>query len=609
MVEAVLGIFINREKVELILANPIIEFIFIILLFTFIATFLIHIALFNKLKNIRNYVRETNQMDMEPLNRFEKQFNDRQQTEAVKPETFVQEQFSSWRLFNIPVVSLIKTIQMTVSMFILIGVLGTFIGLTISLSSINTEGDQLVENVSAVLAGIDVAFYTSIAGMGLSLIMTVCLKIFNTEYLLTDIMLKAESILEGHEEGSMHRLIDVSETINESILRLQKTNEQSLQAIVNAFSGFQDYTSSLQQSAKDLAAFNDGLTDNLQQFQNLFHNMKQITDGFSDATTKLNTNFDTLFAYFKKADGRNERLSQTVEGMYERIKEASKAQKSIFEHFQASVDELKQYIHSIVEEQTDLQASFKSIIKQNSRLVDTMGQHNKEFKNVFGNNVSAQLAGIVSTLSKLSNDFDMLENAIGSLPEALETISHTQVEYKHLLIDRFEELKQFNRTFNNHLKSHADDSIRFDKQVQEASRTYEQIGLKNNELLHEINTVISKTAHISNEQERQIELKIAHLTDALTKHVAILGSTLEDKLDRVVRNMHETAEKTSDGLNRDFRELSRITGDIQKENFRFIQQILQELSREIQQLNRQLSVTGQHVAQRNQTARLSQNEF
>src|SRR5699024_12500325 len=109
---------------------------------------------------------------------FEKEFEKRQAGESIQVETFVQEKISSWRMANIPVVNLIKLVQMTVSVFILLGVLGTFIGLTISLVSIETTGDQLVENVSGVLSGIDVAFYTSIVGMGFSLIMTVLVRMF-----------------------------------------------------------------------------------------------------------------------------------------------------------------------------------------------------------------------------------------------------------------------------------------------------------------------------------------------------------------------------------------------------------------------------------------------
>ncbi|MGM8364354.1 MotA/TolQ/ExbB proton channel family protein [Virgibacillus sp. W0181] len=609
MVELILGIFTSKAKVEAILSNPMIEFIFIILFVTFFVALFVHIALFNRLKNIRNYLKETNRMDIDPLNDFEKQFNERQQSESVRPETFVQEKFSGWRLFGVPVVSLIKIIQMTVSVFIIIGVLGTFIGLTISLSSINTTGEQLVENVAAVLAGIDIAFYTSIVGMGLSLIMTVIIKLLNTEYMLTDIMLKVESNFEGNEEGSIGRLIEVSETINYSILGLQETNEQSLGAIVQAFSGFQEYTTGLQQSAKDLALFNEGLSENLQQFQELFNHMKEVTDGFGASTTKLNKNFDTLFSYFKKVDGKNERMVKAMEHTHENIKEVANAQVNTLAQFETSVEELKEFILSIVETQQSLQDSFQKMNHKSSDLVEKMGEHNKEFKNVFGGNLSSQLAGIVSNLSELSKDFDMLENAIKGLPEALDIINQTQAEYKHLLSDRFDELKEFNRSFNNHLKSHADESRNFEKQLHDASQTYEQMSLKNSQLLSEMNTMISHMNHTSKQQENQIGSHISLLKDALTKHVDVLEGTLGDRLDRVVRSINDSVEMTTEGLNREFKELGRLSEDMQQANFRYMQQILQELSREIQMLNRQLNTVSQQAANRNSNIRLNQNEY
>src|SRR5699024_6551713 len=195
MLQFIVELFTSERIAEDILSNPITELIFMILFIAFFLTLVIHLGLFAKLKKIRNYIDTTNQMDIEPLNTIKAQYDWSRQEESVKPETFVQEKFSGWRVFNVPVVNLIKMVQMTVSVFILIGVLGTFIGLTIALGSIDATGSQLVENIAAVLSGIDVAFYTSIAGMGLSLIMTVLIKVFNTEYMLTDIMLKVESHL------------------------------------------------------------------------------------------------------------------------------------------------------------------------------------------------------------------------------------------------------------------------------------------------------------------------------------------------------------------------------------------------------------------------------
>src|SRR5690625_5284621 len=173
MIQAFLEMFTTEQKAAAMLANPIIEFIFMLLFLLFVITVFVHFSLFMKLRTIRGHIKETNRMDIEPLRSFKEQFVEHQSEESVHVETFVQEKFSSWRLFNVPVINLIKMIQATVSIFILINVLRTFIGLTISLGSINSASDQLVENVASVLSGIDVAFYTSIVGMGFSLIMTV----------------------------------------------------------------------------------------------------------------------------------------------------------------------------------------------------------------------------------------------------------------------------------------------------------------------------------------------------------------------------------------------------------------------------------------------------
>ncbi|WP_010530169.1 MotA/TolQ/ExbB proton channel family protein [Lentibacillus jeotgali] len=607
MLQFILELFTSEQKAEALLSNPTINLIFMVLFIGFSLTLLVHFTLFMKLKRIRNYLDETNRMDIQPLQAFKEQFDRGQQSESVKPETFVQEKFSDWRVYNVPVVSLIKMVQMTVSVFILIGVLGTFIGLTISLGSINATGSQLVENVAAVLSGIDVAFYTSIAGMGLSLIMTVLIKVFNTEHMLTDIMLKVESNLEGDEQNRFSQLIDVSEAINDSIVRLQETNQKSLTGIEDAFSGFQDYTSSLQQSAEDLAKFNDGLSSNLQDFQALFHHMKKITDGFGESATKLNNNFDSLFSYFKKMDGKNERMAKAFENTYERVKEVSTVQMDTLNQFEESVAELKSFISSIMEGQESIQASFEKITQKNHDLAEKMDAHNKEFKQVFGSDLSSKLTGIISSVGDLSKDFDKMGDSIARLPEALDVINQTQAEYKFLLTDRFDELKEFNRTFNRHLKAHDEESKAFERQMQEAGRTYENMGRQNNELINDINRTISQMNNAFNQRENQIEASVHVLKDTLSNYVAGVERQLGDKLDQLSRNINDSMVKTNDGMKQEFQEIRRLSEDIQQTNSRSMQQMLQELTREIQGLNRQLNAFGQQTG--NQGTGMRPNDY
>lgn len=607
MLQLILELFTSEQIAKDILSNPTTELIFTILFIIFFLTLLVHLSLFTKLKKTRNYMETTNKMDMEPLHTFKAQFDRMLEEESVKPETFVQEKFSGWRVFNVPIVNLIKMVQMTVSIFILIGVLGTFIGLTISLGSINATDGQLVENIASVLSGIDVAFYTSIAGMSLSLLMTVLIKVFNTEYMLTDIMLKVESNLEGNGQDGMSQLIEVSEAINHSILHLQETNQQSLTGIENAFSGFQEYTSGLQQSAKDLATFNEGLSSNLQEFQELFHHMKDVTDGFGESTTKLNNNFDSLFSYFKKMDGKNERMAKAFENTYEKVKEVSTAQIDTLNHFEESVAELKSFTSSIMEGQETIQTSFEKITQKSSDLAEKMETHNKEFKQIFGSDLSSKLTGIITNIGELSKDFDKMGGSISQLPQALEVINQTQAEYKYLLSDRFDELKEFNRTFNSHLKAHSEESEAFEKQVHEATQTYEKLGMQNNQLINDINKTIFQMNNTFNQRENQVEASVDILKNTLSNYVAGLEGTMGGKLDQVARSINESVGLTNEGIKKEFQEIRRLSEEIGQNNSRHIQQMLQDLSREIQGLNRQLNAVGQQTG--NSGVRLDQNDY
>nr|WP_235788422.1 MotA/TolQ/ExbB proton channel family protein [Salipaludibacillus sp. CUR1] len=600
--------FTSEQQAQAILSNQVIEFIFMVLFVSFAIACLVHLILFSRLKRIRHFLHMSDSLDIDPLRAFKLEFYKKQQEEPVKVDTFVQQKFSSWRVFNIPVVSLIKMIQMTVSMFILIGVLGTFIGLTMSLGSIDSTGDQLVENVAAVLAGIDVAFYTSIAGMGFSLIMTILLRVANTEYLLTDIMLKTESHLEETEQDPMSRLIEVSETINSSIVELKETNQQSLQNIEKAFHGFQEYTVGLQKSAEDLAKFNKGLSENLKEFTVLFKNIKKVTDGFGTAVTKLNNNFDQLFAYFSKMDKRNERMSQAFQYTYQQIEKLSTSQIKALNHFEESVEDWKTFISTMADRQEAAHGSFERMNAQSGELVTLMKENNKQFKGIFGTDVSSKLSGIQTSLRELTRDFDKLGNAIGHLPEALETINTTQAEYKHLLTDRFDDLKQFNQEFNQHIKAHARDSAEFEKQLHEASSTFEDIGSKNTQMIREINRTVSQMTDQFMQRENQIEASVDVLKETLSRYVSSLEGTLGDRLDKVSRNIGDYVMDMNGAIKKEFKQISDTSEESQQRNIRVMQQAIQDLQQEFQTLNRLLHSFSQEPARQPRRIRVGTND-
>src|SRR5690625_8048085 len=104
------------------------------------------------------------------------------------------------------------------------------------------------------------------------------------------------------------------------------------------------------------------------------------------------------------------------------------------------------------------------IMQQGDELVGTMGKHNATFKQVFGSDLSMKIGQVNTNVSELATGFNQLGSSIVKLPEALDVINETQTTHKDLLVDGFQELKEFNVLFSNHLKDHVTESTTFEKQ-------------------------------------------------------------------------------------------------------------------------------------------------
>ncbi len=204
------------------------------------------------------------------------------------------------------------------------------------------------------------------------------------------------------------------------------------------------------------------------------------------------------------------------------------------------------------------------------------------------------------------------------------------MKYKHLLSDRFRELEEFNRiniccltvfvslrnliehTFSEHLRDHSTQSTAFEQNVVEASRTYEQMGMKNNQVITEMNAVLAKMNQSFQQRERQLDAGVDLLKETITNYVANLEGTLGGKLDQVARNIGDSLELTTTGMRKEFTEIRRGSEEIQHNSFRSIQQLLQELGQEFQAFNRQMSSIsrfGQEAIHVNSGMGLSRNDY
>src|SRR5690625_6316767 len=114
----------------------------------------------------------------------------------------------------------------------------------------------------------------------------------------------------------------------------------------------------------------------------------------------------------------------------------------------------------------------------------------------------------------------------------------------------FQELKEFNVLFSNHLKDHVTESTTFEKQVRDASTSYEQMGKENNDLIRTINQVLSQMDLKFNQREHHLESSVGILKDTLANYMTQVEGTFGLKLDQVVRQIGDSMEQTSGDIKR-----------------------------------------------------------
>src|SRR5699024_8404426 len=230
-------------------------------------------------------------------------------------------------------------------------------------------------------------------------------------------------------------------------------------------------------------------------------------------------------------------MTEAFEHTYNNIQNVSEAQVQSLHEFDASVTELKDFTSSLLEGQADVRKTLENIIHRTEQLVNTMGAHHRTFKEIFGDDLPIQLSSISTYLEDLKKGFDHVGESIGTLPEALEVINQTQTEHRHLLADRFRELKEFNQTFSHHLKNHENEAANFTTQMRKTASTFEQMATKNSELIHDIHRMLDKVNQLFSQRDQQLDANVSSVKDALSNHVTYVENTLGQKLDTMIRTI------------------------------------------------------------------------
>ncbi len=216
-----------------------------------------------------------------------------------------------------------RFVKTSVSLMIILGLVGTFFGLTISISKLVTLLGQDVEQALSInasitdslinaLSGMSVAFVTSLFGISASIIMTLFNLFFNAPDRRISLMAQIEEYLDNRlfkevrEDYAKYNTIQTGD--GSAIQNVSGIDAQSLKVLTNALvnrlygvtgelansaesinqsvRSFENALQVFSESARDFKEFNHHLKDNIQRMsltfsdftQEMNHNVQQIAD-------------------------------------------------------------------------------------------------------------------------------------------------------------------------------------------------------------------------------------------------------------------------------------------------------------------------------------------
>lgn len=335
------------------------------------------------------------------------------------------------------------------NLFITLGIIGTFIGITFGISNLNFQNDTTLKNsINSLLSSMGTAFSSSILGIIFSIISQ---------------WLNKKLILENSKKSS-NRILDEIIGIRNDLKELNEVFSRPLETISeNAGQTVEKYT-------QKISEINESFSSNFNKNINIFSNtVAKISEEISNQLEAIRQQSEII-----------EKKGELIEKQSENIQNFSE----IIENSKNSFSEILTSQNNIINKMNELINLTNSIISN---------QENFEMLN-------KNVANLIDKLEEFTTYFnDNINNFINSISEINNKVPNQMIlNYKKA----FEEIEFFTKDFFSKLKDisvYLDDSIEnFDDSLNEFNKTL--IKMKN-EIQNSIelfsNTLISSLDNIN----------------------------------------------------------------------------------------------------------------
>ena len=478
--------------------------------------------------------------------------------------------FSDFNVLNVGKVNL-RMLDAASGVLVGLGLLGTFLGLSLGIEGIdisNTENIQ--KSIQVLLDGMGTAFYTSLFGMGFSLIFTILDKMsrnslfrqlrkitdkLDNEYYIDDITLmslKQQKMVDGLYTNILHLLDTHTKQIIEK-------NEQNAMALLNKL----EYSNDENQSVSIANAIREILIENTQQ-------TKALKSFSTDLALELNNGFDESLSrqMQQKILPLMENVDATTKAIVEHIDlMANQVASPATDMMQKVVEELKYSMTSIINEfKSNISDSATNELENLALQLGTAAQAMADFPTNMGN-ISATLQVTIdevkNAVSEISNTSananstamqqmqeqitfatGAISNAITEVKDVMSSITHSSQEQSNQMIEKMADAAEKMSEYLNNTVSALSSSVTDSMQgiTEDISRRQENLLIQQQNMMDKIEDTMNGISQSSQEQSNQMVRKLAEAAEKmgnfLNGTISTLSSSVQDSMKNITDDVN-----------------------------------------------------------------------
>ena len=310
----------------------------------------------------------------------------------INISSFIEEMCTDFTFKDKGILERIKAIKNSSSTCVLIGVLGTFVGLSTMLLSINTN--DIINSLPASINSMQTAFITSICGIICSIIINIFINRKDCENALVQLMLKLENLLTS--EVTNLKAIEADNKIEE----LKDTIKQ----ISKSIESFE----SLEEVSTNLIEFNKEFTNGIKALEDLLGESKHSIERFNKGLSSLDKQFTIINLKFNNLFDKYDLQEDISREILNDVKETSKYLNELNNYFSLYESNSQDLLLKLISHEN-------TIINNEQNFIDG--------GNTLNNSIE-RLSNIVNDLSNcMADKINLILNYMDLYKEAIEMSS------------------------------------------------------------------------------------------------------------------------------------------------------------------------------------------